>query len=194
MERLTYPYKSGEFGIPFRDIFEHFKNGQKAGTVIGGSGREINFIITKNSLSIYDAEFSDRGMSSMVDKHNILTFWIQTEISKLDWSEKFPWKRHPDMFAKDLIHVALQHFEDANTRIDICRGKWRYFSINHQAYREEFERSGDRVKAAKNTWSGQRFIECGFSEIDAEDIRYEALTRNSDLIQADFHRPSNIKD
>jgi hypothetical protein len=193
MERQPkYPYEPGKFGIPFEKIFENFRNGQQTGTVISGSGREIEFRISKTSLSVCDSEFTDRGILAMVDNQDILTFWIQTEISKLDWSvKKIPWNKHPDMFAKDLIYAALQHFENTNTRTDICRCIWRYFSTNHQTYREEFKRSGDRVKAAKSTWAGQRLIECGFSEIHDKDIKQKNLWRYDSFLQADFHRPSS---
>jgi hypothetical protein len=189
MEKLRYPYEPGKAGIPFEEIFQYSKNGRENGIIVGGSGRKIKFEIKESFLEVCDPEFPDRIMGASVKRHGVATFKLQTKVSELDEYLEFPWEKHPDMFAKYFVPVALEHFKNMGIEVNICRGIWSRGSDNYATYVDELKRSRDQVKAAKNTWSGKRFAECGFSEICERDIRYNTL--EDDPIQADFHRTLN---
>jgi hypothetical protein len=191
MEKLRYPYEPGKAGIPFEEIFQDFEKGREDGIIIGGSGRKISFKIGATCLSVFDSEFPDRELTTIIAEDGVAVFGIRTRNSGLDQNQGFPGERHPDMFARHFIHIALQHFKNTGVEVNICRGIWDYRSDNYTAYMEELKRSGDQVKAAKSTWSGQRFSEHGFSEVSEEDVKYGTIEEDSNLIQVNFHRKPN---
>jgi hypothetical protein len=182
MERIKYPYEPGKFGIPFEKIDQFYKEKRKKGKILSGSGRTLVCEIYKNSFGICDSKFQERTMSALVND-GVVTFDLRTKKSDRDMRQKFPWERHPDMFAKKFVGMALQYFGDKGIEINTCRGSWGSFSDNLRAYNHELKKSGDKVKAAKSTWSGQAFIEYGFTQIEEKDIE-----ENEYYIQADFHR------
>jgi len=182
MERIKYPYEPGKFGIPFEKIDQLYKERRKKGKILSGSGRILICKIDKHSFGIYDSKLQERTMSAAVDD-GIITFNLQTKNSDRDMRQEFPWERHPDMFAKKFVGMALQYFGDKRIEIDTCRGSWGFLSENLRAYRRELKKSGDKVKAAKSTWSGQTFMGYGFTQIEEKDIE-----EKENYIQVDFHR------
>jgi hypothetical protein len=181
MERIKYPYEPGKFGIPFEKIDQFYKERRKKGKILSGSGRILMCEMDRRSFGICDSKFKERRMSAAVG-HGIITFDLRTRDSDLDMRHNFPWERHPDMFAKIFVGMEIQHFEDKGLKVNTCRGSWGFFSENLRTYRRELKKSGDKVKAAKSTWSGQTFMEYGFTEIEEKDIE-----EKENYIQADFH-------
>lgn len=184
MERLVYPYEPGRAGIPFEEIFNFSRNGEKEGIVTGGSGRRLQYRIEDSLISIFDTKFGDRQMYARVEKRKA-RFGLTTKISQMDYNKEFPWTKHPDMFAKKFVGFALQYFRDMKIPVDICCGIWAPQSDNYKSYIKELEQSGDQVRAAMNTWSGQVFIGYGYSEICEKDIKEEL----SGCLIVEFHSP-----
>lgn len=187
MERINYPYELGKAGIPFEKIFKLQKEGRIAGIVDSGSGKKLNFRVEENLIEIRDAEFQYRYMRARVEDRAV-NFSLYTTYLNKKSIEDFPWERHPDLFADRFVGIALQYFEDRQVKIEICRDTWMPDSDNFIAYREELNRSGDKVKAAKNTWSGKIYAKYGFSEIGEKDIKLGSVSEDSYCVLADFHR------
>jgi hypothetical protein len=192
MERLIYPYKLGKVGIPFEELFRLSRNGREEGVVVSGSGRKLAYEIKNTTLSVRDLEFPDRQLSAKVEG-GIATFASQTRVTIQSNKNNSLRTRHPDMFAGKFTGIALQYFGDTGININTCKGIWQYWSDNFISFNRVFGQSGDKVKAAKSTWSGQTFIKNGFSEISEKDIKLGSTLADSRCLTAEFHRNPNLK-
>lgn len=189
MERIKYPFEPGNIGIPFETVFKNYAKGGNKGVIMSGSGIPLNYEVKKDSLYIEDPAFVDRFMYAKVEG-GVAQFNLQTKTSPLDIVRReFPWPRHPDMFVKKFIGVALEHFKNNGIEVTICKAVWKPNSDDHTVYTHELAVDGDRVRAVKATQSAQIFASYGYSEINLGDIEHSNLF-NKYIVHASFHRPT----
>lgn len=190
MERINYPFEPGNIGIHFEEVFKNYTQGKIRGIITSGSGASINYKVAKDELYVEDFAFADRFMHARAEGE-VAKFSLQTKTSPLDViiTRGFPWQRHPDMFAKKFVGVALEYFKSNGIEITICKAVWYLNSDNHKAYTQELAIDNDKVRAAKATPSGQIFVSYGYNRINLEDISDSNLF-NRHTVRAFFHRPA----
>lgn len=190
---IEYPYNPGKAGIPFEQIFQNFRNGTHEGVITGGSGRKLAYDVRPDYLYINDPELIGNSMSAKFDS-GIASFGLYTKVPDSDRQSEFPSAKHPDMFAKLFIDVALKHFKEMGNDVRICRAEWLPDSDNFKAYNEALRLGLDPVEAAKGTWSGKAFMEHGFTQVPLKGIvnlpiKTEGISDEISIIKVDFHRP-----
>lgn len=189
-EKLSYPYVPGEYGIDFCDSINQFNLGGKtSGTIHGGSGAEMEFWFGTNAISVSDITYPDRGMSAYL-LNGLASFSLQTRSMLTDEREDEP-NPHPDMFAAKFVKFALDYFGSTGEVVNVCKAEWNNPSLNWDTFVAELQEDGDKVRAAKQTWTGKLFTALGFSQIEAEDITFKNSGTRL-IIYVMFHRPSDV--
>jgi len=179
MERINYPFRPGSEGIPFKTVFDNYVHKINDGEIIGGSGANLSYAIERGLLYVEDSVFGDRFMHAYVED-GFAQFNIRTKTSPLDTiRHEFPWPRHPDMFAKKFIGVALEHFKNDGIEIIGCIGVWEPNSDNHAIYTRELAVDGNRLRAAKATASAKMFAAHGFNKITSNEIKHVPFPHES---------------
>lgn len=188
-----YPYREGKSGIPFDAILNAAENGNQEGKVLGGSGRTLRFLVTNEQLLIVDAQRAEFQLKATIEipplGENQLFFDLKTRATQ---AEEFKNDylaadgHHPDLFATKFIQFSLSYFQSLGMKVDQIKSQWDAGTINYQVFKDELASSGDEVQSAKQTWSGQRFNELGFTEIDTVDA-----TSDPDHVVVFFSQKSN---
>lgn len=187
VEKLSYPYVPGEYGIPFGDLIDQFKTtGKHYGIVTVGSGAEIEFKLFSDLIAVADLAHPDRVMQAELT-NRVAFFTLQTRSMLTDDLQSAP-DPHPDMFAARFVKFALEYFESMGEEIDICRGEWHYPGDNWRTFMAELLAQENAVKAAKATWSGKLFASLGFSRLRKSDVSLNN-TGNNIKVVALFRRP-----
>jgi hypothetical protein len=189
MEKLNYPYEPGVRGINFEQIFNNFQNKEFAGQILGCSGERLSYAIDQEYILVRDIRYPGRVMDAIV-VGGMACFNLKTKKSQLDkTSNYFPWDRHPDMFARQFVSLALAHFERNKQNVVACKGNWETGSDNLAIYLNEYEKYGDSVRAARATPAGKIFIANGFQHLALENISYEELGDGKiSQVTAFFHK------
>ena len=107
-----------------------------------------------------------------------LTFNLQIE-REIGQSEVV---RHPDMFGRTFIAVALTYFEQFGP-VRGLEGNWETGKDNYNQFKLAIASGMTKEEAAFSTWSGQAFFDLGFNQVKVIDI-------SSMCIETVFKRPS----
>lgn len=187
LEAIDYPFVPGEKGIQMNHLFERLHNGEERGVLLTGSGRELDFIGNSFFLKISDTSIPCYfHMWAILGRERFITFGLQT-IREVNGNGQKITAKHPDMFAGKFIGIALSYFKGRGMDIWGCRGVWTPNSDNYEFFMHEYQRSADKVLAAKATWSAKRFAEYGYDNIEEDDISLEYLPGEKELrVQALF--------
>jgi len=203
-ERLggMYPYVPGKGGIDFSSLLAPIEKAEDSivgKEIKGASGGEL--ILYANSLQLLVGE--KEGLWKKTSKSNwlgasilgsygeaTLCFGLKSKkVIGMAEGAEYPIyssdSRHPDLYAKKFIGVALAYFDARGIKIDSIMGRWEKGGDNYNQYRAALAgikdpNSSQKVAAAKETWSGKTFMAYGFTDVhnwsdswDRIDFRFQ---------------------
>ncbi|MEP7166575.1 MAG: hypothetical protein ABI758_01190 [Candidatus Woesebacteria bacterium] len=138
------------------------------------SGRALLFSVTKRHIEITDKENTNFRFSATDDLGNL---YITVTTKGYEGDKE---KRHPDLFAADLVKLSLTLFDKMNNDIKEWHATWTSEEEgNPNDNYSEFERNlpqkdtytlGELQNAAVNTWEGRLANELGFTK--TAQVRY----------------------
>lgn len=183
-QEIEYPFNG--VGIPFSEMLPQSLSGQIEGFKETASGREIYYRISSREIYIVDRKLPDNDyhLFAKVDYLGSVSFGIRTRPAKED--PKKPFDVHPDFFASEFIKMALNHFQNS-TEVISCRGKWHPGSMNLTEFMEHFDKTGDKVESALNTWSGRNYTQNGFGQLSEREVLVR-INSNHPFVEAIFRR------
>lgn len=189
-ELVSYPYIPGERGIQMSQLFGRLHNGEAQGTLQTGSGRELRFFGNSFLFNIRDNNVPSNYFMSAVCEGRIISFNLRTVIDLLDSTGVKIRLRHPDMYAGKFVGSALDYFESCGNNISVCKSVWLPpGSDNYDIFMKAFQKTGDKLQAAKATIDAGILAKYGFHNIDEEGILMEPLSEiNGFKIKASFAR------
>lgn len=178
---INYPYFPGSYGIPFGHVFGEIDLGLSRGDILGGSGRELEWNLDNSSgfvcFSIIDERNSHYQLSAVVSERPGQARFILFTKTKGSG-------RHPDMYAKKFIGVALNLFDDLGIEITHCLGDWyRGQTRIFDEFTDAFNSSQSKSLSAKETWAGRAFGEYGFTEIIEDDVVFFRSKKTGEIVQ-----------
>lgn len=151
IEQAGYPYVERSHGILFDQA------SVESGGLITGSRRPVSATLEESQIRIVALDDDEYEMSAEVDYKGAFNFRVYTALPL-----KGETVRHPDFFAGKFVDFALRNFEQNGVVINRFIGDWGKDSVNHKQFTQVFSKTGDRVRAAENTWSGRKAREHGF--------------------------------
>lgn len=160
VEQEEYPYVKGSHGIPFSVLKE---TGGKE-VIISGSGKILLCTASSDLLEVSDFDDKNLYLQAHLSTDGLLTMALRTH------SAVNPEEKHPDMFASRFIELIFRYFANRGREIECFLAQWGTNSDNYSQFMDVFQRSNDKVLAAKSTWSGEIIAKHGLTEIRPEDI------------------------
>lgn len=178
----SYPYEAGRCGIPFDEVFSNISSGMNTGEIYGGSRRILSYGLSQGNilltLDIHDLKDPYYAMVGVLDtQQKILGFALNTKVKSQDLQFGLGRTRHPDMFANKFIGIALSYFDSIGYAIHCCRAYWineekTSDAVNYYSFMRAFKRTGNKIEAARQTWTGRVLAEYGFHVSTEEDIQF----------------------
>ncbi len=172
-------------GIDFDSLKRRIHSGELDGTFQGISGKQLSFNVVDlpnlKALSILDEVDIDSDCKLIATLQPLDTL-------NLALSRKYKPPnsgRHPDLKAAPFVDFSLSFFAGLGLKIAKFQGVWNEGSDNHESFIREYVLLGDRVAAAKSTWSGKIMGAHGFTQITEDDIEIDS---ERELVRALFHR------
>lgn len=181
LETINYPYIPGHYGIPLSKLPEK-PSTIVAGGILSGSGRTLEYVISKDRLGIRDIKNPKFHLFAKVED-SALSLDLRTK-DKTFWGGTF---RHPDLFASSFVGYAIIHFEKNGVTPTHFIGSWQESSDNYNLFVAEYRKSFDTVQAARATWSAKVLGRYRFLYISEEDITIKSNDEYA-LIQAIIRR------
>lgn len=176
----SYPYEEGQFGIPFVEIFSRINNGKNGDEIVGGSGRRLCYRLSRGrrllNFQVFDLDDLYYALESTLDmSDSVIGFSLNTKIKPSDIQFGIGQTRHPDLFARKFIGVALEFFENLGYRINCCKAYWvneemEEYADNYHSFMNAFRRTGNKAESARLTWTGRALAEYGFTAITDDDV------------------------
>lgn len=172
IEQAGYPYVEGSYGIPFE------KSDKRKDKLIAGSGNVVYSTLERNYLEVTSFD-NQHWMNAVVDSKGKLNLSLYSSIP-INGRDV----RHPDFFAGRFVDFAIVNFKQNGVEIKSMVGDWLKNSINFIQYMDILEETGNRIAAAKGTWTGNLARRHGFNLPTEEYITIE----NPDRIVVEFLR------
>jgi hypothetical protein len=189
MKNLEIDYPNGPTGIDFTPILASTPNHpthHETGRVISASGRLLDFQVGQAYLHLKDTEKANSGyfMEAFLDRHGVLRFSLTTRRQPGVPNQQFA--VHPDFYAGKFAGVALQHFGTFRA-IEAITSEWCKKSVSFPRFMDTFERTGDKITAAQNTWAWETYSKYGFTDITK--VQLDIDTDWPPFIEATFKNP-----
>ena len=166
VEQAGYPYVEGSHGIPFFAMEE----GESL-EIIGGSGQVLSYYALPDTLYVFDPQEVLRNSLLAIASNGKL---LLTLFPSPDGLHDTP--RHPDLYAKRFIDVALAHFKKHGIKIDKHVSDWPSWTENYRQYERLIAQGADDEYAVNHTWIGKTLKERGFLPAVASDIQRNSKT------------------
>ncbi|OGK15609.1 hypothetical protein A2774_01885 [Candidatus Roizmanbacteria bacterium RIFCSPHIGHO2_01_FULL_39_12c] len=182
----NYPYVEGVVGINMSEILTPGFQGK----IKSGSGRELSADVTEKGIIISDVLNNYYHLQALFNSNDSsLSFGIYTKVKAKDKKDILSIKgRHPDLFAKHFITIALEYFSNIGVQIEQCKGNWSPGENNYRKFMQSLKSGLDPVESAKRTWAGRQFISNGFGRIAQDNIFPLEITNKPASITASFYR------
>ncbi len=166
MVENKYPYNPGRGGINFDLLFKQAETEGNSGKFKAASGRDLSYTIKPYNIEVQDPPYI---LDAFVFS-GIASFNLRTKILPIHDQEYNGVTRHPDMFAGKFVRLALDFFNSQDQQVGACESRWLPDSDNFAMFVDEFAKTGDLVKSAHVTWSGQNFALNGYSQLLEDNI------------------------
>lgn len=175
-------YPNNGVGFPLAEILRRGETGLVNESIISASGAELTCRISPREILISDQSV-DYWMWAGITRIDKISFDVFTRDRTLLDN---PMCVHPDFFANKFIGSAIDHLIKA-TDITGCLGKWYGGRRNYIEFMQNYEESGDKVKAAQTTWSGRTFTQYGFGLVSENEVFLD-LEDKIKCVEATFRR------
>jgi len=178
---IIYPYREGVSGIPFDRIFtrtQEYAKAQKSdwfeatGEVRSGSGRKINYTVSKDwsSIAVRDKDYPYFLLGAEVvdfEGRNALKFTLYTKPDPKN-AGKYNFLnnggRHPDFKAGKFVEFALAYFKAKGIPIDLFEAYWGHGGTNWEMFMEAYRKEEETaLQSAERTWTFTKLRSLGFT-------------------------------
>lgn len=164
-ERLTYPYKKGEFGLPLSPVSPY--------GVLSESGHTLQVTHSVDRVSIIDAYVPK---FRLIAQHNPLEGAISFDLRTRDAKTRV---QHPDLRADSFITYAMLYFTLIyGERPVFYDTEWWAWSDNYKAYYDNMKAGMTREEAVWATWTGSQ----------AQKREYTSVIHHRSMIDKDLKK------
>ena len=176
----TYPFSPGTSGIDFNQISNHDIRNVQTGYIVAGSGNNLYYKTASNFVYVYDMyEGQPVRMKASTSLDGKVAFDIRTKDFKTV-------SKHPDMYAAQFIGFAFEYFINSGITPKGGRTTWQQgTSDNYQMFVDEYDKSKDKIKAAKSTWTGKVLKNFGFLP-EKDSVEITETEENGKIVRVVF--------